>query len=150
MLTCLPGIEMRDELVSFIFFTVPANLVQCELQLSPCHWLLKTGESDGKSSSTEGQDRTEPESKYPVKYYDPASLENSQMGRSRKFTKEQELAIVQLVRNKPGITLKKLQEHIVDDQDMFGNITSVGLTLLHRVLSRYKQTTSPLTIHLAN
>lgn len=61
----------------------------------------------------------------------------AQGGRKRLFTEQQELAIIEMVRENNAIRLRELQERIIADRNVFSNINRVSTSTLSRILRKH-------------
>lgn len=61
-------------------------------------------------------------------------------GRHRLFSQEQERAIVEMVLANNAIRLRELQQQILTDRQVFGNINHVSITTLRRILVKHNIT----------
>ena len=57
-------------------------------------------------------------------------------GRARIFTAEQEMAIVEMVRENNALTLRQIKARILADRAIFRNVQTVSLSTLDRILHR--------------
>lgn len=65
-------------------------------------------------------------------------------GRQRLFTEQQELVLVDMVRANNAIRLHQLQSHIIADRQVFGNINTVSITTIRRILTKHHITMKQL------
>lgn len=59
-------------------------------------------------------------------------------GRGRILTDQQELAVVNLVRARNDIRLTEIQQHIIDNVDLFNNVEAISLPTIARILKRHQ------------
>ncbi|XP_073704232.1 uncharacterized protein [Garra rufa] len=60
-----------------------------------------------------------------------------QGGRARLFTEQQELAIIEMVRENNAIRLRELQQRIIEDRNVFNHINRVSISTLSRILKKH-------------
>ncbi|KAI2667123.1 5-(hydroxymethyl)furfural oxidase [Labeo rohita] len=60
-----------------------------------------------------------------------------QGGREWLFTQQQELTIIEMVRENNAIRLHELQQHIIADRNVFNNINRVSISTLSRILQKH-------------
>ncbi len=60
-----------------------------------------------------------------------------QGGRERLFTQQQELAIIEMVRENNAIRLRELQQRIITNRNVFNNINRVSNSTLSRILQKH-------------
>ncbi len=60
-----------------------------------------------------------------------------QGGRERLFTQQQELAIIEMVRENNAIRLRELQQHIIANRNVFNNINRISISTLSRILQKH-------------
>ncbi|KAF0043702.1 hypothetical protein F2P81_005039 [Scophthalmus maximus] len=60
-----------------------------------------------------------------------------QSGRERLFTQQQELAIIEMVRENNAIRLRELQQRIIANRNVFNNINRVSISTLSRTLQKH-------------
>lgn len=60
-----------------------------------------------------------------------------QGGRERLFTQQQELAIIEMVRENNAIRLRELQQRIIANRNVFSNINRVSISTLSRILQKH-------------
>ncbi|KAL1276896.1 hypothetical protein QQF64_023569 [Cirrhinus molitorella] len=58
-------------------------------------------------------------------------------GRQRLFSEQQELAIIEMVRENNAIRLRDLQQRIIADGNVFNNINRVSISTLSRILHKH-------------
>ncbi|RXN13243.1 hypothetical protein ROHU_005202 [Labeo rohita] len=59
-------------------------------------------------------------------------------GRSKILTDQQEQAVVNMLRVRNDIRLREIQQHILDNDDLFGNVSAISLPTIARVLKRHQ------------
>ena len=59
-------------------------------------------------------------------------------GKGRILTEQQEQDVVNLVQTRNYIRLREIQQHILDNDDMFNNVEAINLQTIARILKRHK------------
>ncbi len=60
-----------------------------------------------------------------------------QGGRERLFTQQQELAIIEMVRENNAIRLRELQQRIIANRNVFNNINRISISTLSCILQKH-------------
>lgn len=84
------------------------------------------------------------QSQFVVAFFYRMARRPSGAGRQCLFTRQQELAIVELVRANNAIRLRQLRQQILADRQVFININRVSITTIRRILVKHNMTMKQL------